>query len=70
MTKVLKRFFCAILFVIMFISGLFSKPLFPFFTQAKSASIKSNEEIIKTVSDVAKRNYKMEKKADLNANEK
>ena len=68
MTKVLKRFFCAILFVIMFISGLFSKPLFPFFTQAKSASIKSNEEIIKTVSDVANGIIKW-KKADLNANE-
>ena len=68
MTKVLKRFFCAILFVIMFISGLFSKPLFPFFTQAKSASIKSNEEIIKTVNDVANGIIKW-KKADLNANE-
>lgn len=68
MTKVLKRFFCAILFVIMFISGLFSKPLFPFFTQAKSASIKSNEEIIKTVSDVANGIIKW-KKADLNVKE-
>ncbi len=68
MTKVLKRFFCAILFVIMFISGLFSKPLFPFFTQAKSASIKSNEEIIKIVNDVANGIIKW-KKADLNANE-